>query len=196
MSPRETLLQARPLPPLRGRPGGAVRAAWTGLGCSVNGAAETPGSSSHAVRPSYLSFGKRGHPGSRVREFKAAPIPGVLRNPIARPLPHFPLALPLIHPPTQSRDCSLGPAACSPRSWTSSYRRSRGPRVLRSRHLRPQLAPGLGVFSSPSSGGSGARVASGPSEARPSRAASVGQPGGASERPRLSCSKWAPTCGT
>lgn len=41
-----------------------MRAAWTGLGCSVNGAAETPGSSSHTAGPSYLSFGKRGHPGS------------------------------------------------------------------------------------------------------------------------------------
>lgn len=61
MSPRGTLPQARPPPSLRGRPRGVARDAWTGLDCSVNGVAETPGSSSsQAAGPTYLSFGKLG----------------------------------------------------------------------------------------------------------------------------------------
>lgn len=44
---------------LRGRPRGAARTAGTQLGWDVNGAADTPGSSSsRAAGPSYLSFGK------------------------------------------------------------------------------------------------------------------------------------------
>ena len=79
----------------------------------------------------------------------------------------FPPSLPLIHSPTHPepgrQPRSRGPAASSPRSWTSSCGKSRRPRVPRSRRLRTRSGPGLGAFSSPSCRGSGVRKASGPS---------------------------------
>lgn len=102
-----------------------------------------------------------------VRSSRQRPHPGALRNPTVCPLPPFPPALPLIHSPTHPepgrQPGSRGPAASLPRSWTSSCRRSRLPRVPRSRRLLTRSAPGLGAFSSPSSRGSRAQAASGPS---------------------------------
>lgn len=170
VSPRGTVLQARPPPSLRGRPRGAARCVNPlGLRCEWS-------SGDYWLlllprrRPLLFELWEAG--GSQaagVRSSRQRPHPGVLCIPTACPLP-LPTRPPthsLTHPPTHPepgrKPRSRGPAASSPRSWTSSCRRTRLPRVPQSRRLLTPSAPDLGVFRSPSSQGAGARVASGPS---------------------------------